>query len=88
MNETGCAGTFGVGACGCTFAVETLGAGAFLGTGTVEGRDGAATGAVGAAGAVAWDADFAFCAGTRRNREDEAVGSDFKFCTVGLEAVG
>ena len=79
INETACAGTLGVGACGCTCAVETFGAGAFLGAGTVEGRDGAATGAVGAAGVTAWGADFAFCAGTRRNREDEAVGSDFRF---------
>lgn len=80
MNETACAGALGVGACGCTGAVETLGAGAFLGAGTVEGRDGAATGAVGAAGAGAWGAGFPFCAGTRRNREDdETVGSDFRF---------
>ena len=53
MNETACAGTLGVGACGCTCAVETLGAGAFLGAGTVEGRVGPAIGAVGAAGAAA-----------------------------------
>lgn len=79
MNDTDCAGTLGVGACGCTCEVETLGAGAFLGAGAVEGREGAATGAVGAAGAAAWGADFVLCAGTRRNREDEAAGSDFKF---------
>ena len=79
MNETACAGALGVGACGCTCAVETFGAGAFLGTEIVEGRDGAATGAVGAAGAATWGADLAFCAGTRRSREDETVGSDFRF---------
>jgi hypothetical protein len=79
MNETACAGTLGVGACGCTCAVETLGVGGFLGAGTVEGRVGAAIGAVGAAGAAAWGAGFAFCAGTRRNREDGTVGSDFRF---------
>lgn len=76
MNETGCAGSLGVGACGCTCAVETLGAGAFLGAGTVEGRDGAA---IGAAGTATWGTGFAFCAGTRRNRVEEAVGSDFGF---------
>ena len=79
INETDCAGVLGVGACGCTCEVETLGAGVFLGAGTVEGRGGAATGAVGTVGAGAWGADFAFCAGTRRNRDDEAVGSDFRF---------
>ena len=79
MNETDGAGALGVGACGCTGAVETLGAGAFLGAGAVEGRDGAVTGAAGVAGVAAWGADFAFCAGTRRNREDEAAGSDFRF---------
>ena len=79
MNETDCDGALGVGACGCTCAVEALGAGAFLGAGAVEGRDGAATATGGAAGAAAWGADFVLCAGTRRKREDEAVGSDFKF---------
>jgi hypothetical protein len=78
MNETACAGSLGVGACGCT-AVETLGAGAFLGAGTVEGRDGAAIGATGAAGAATWGTGFVFCAGTRRNREEETAGSDFGF---------
>jgi hypothetical protein len=33
-------------------------------------------------------ANFAFCAGTRRNREEEIVGSDFRFRIVELEAVG
>ena len=47
MNETTCAGTLGVGACGCTGAFKILGAGAFLGAETVKGRDGAAIGAVG-----------------------------------------
>jgi len=79
MNETVCAGSLGVGACGCTCAVKTLGAGAFLGAGTVEGRAGAAIGAAGVAGAAAWGADFAFCAGTRRNREEETAGSGFGF---------
>jgi hypothetical protein len=67
MHETACAGTF------------KLRAGTFLDAGTVEGRDGAVIGTVGAAGAVAWGVDFAFCAGTRGNREDETVGPDFRF---------
>ena len=73
INETVCDGSLGVGACGCTCVVETLGAGVFLGAGTVEGRTGAATCVAGAAGAAAWDVGFAFCGGTRRNREEETV---------------
>ena len=68
----------GVGACGCTCVVETLEAEVFLGADAVEGRVGAAIGVAGAAGAAVWGIGFAFCAGTRSNRE-EAAGSDFGF---------